>query len=161
MSVSQSSKKAASESKSVRARQERRRAAAYLLEQVIADRMEPRLAINRWPPADTAEDAEDMSVSVAMQALWYFEADEDRHGQEVFYLDAQLDLLKQMALLLKEDRDLPAYMLGAYSTDHRPSFYYPHKLLDNRLLNTLWFALRNKLRPWWAAWQKVWSSTIS
>jgi hypothetical protein len=157
--LSSHSEKTAYEPKRVIARQARRKAAAYLLEHVVTEKMEPRLAINRWPVTETLDDTEDLSVTVAMQALWHFEADEDRHKQEIFYLDAQLDLLSQMATLLKQDRDLPPYMLTIYPIDHRPNFYRAHTLKDKRLFTDFWLTLKATLRPWKAAFQKVWLST--
>ena len=37
-------------------------------------------------------------MAVAYQALWHFEADEDKQRAEVFYMDAQLELMRQMAV---------------------------------------------------------------
>jgi hypothetical protein len=102
---------------------QKRHQAAYLLEQVMDDRMEPRLAINRWPVLEAGE--EDLSLRIAQQALWHFESDEDRHQTEVFYLDAQLDLLKQIAFFLKQNKELPHYLIERYPLEHRPRFYKP------------------------------------
>jgi hypothetical protein len=132
-------------------RKARRLAAAKLLEMVIREEMQPRLAINRWPIIETAEDENDLSVKIAMQALWHFEADEDRHQIEVFYLDAQLELLRQMANFLKQDRDLPNYMLTMYPLDHRPDFYRAHSLFDKRIFKNL----KSAISPWYQVMRQV------
>ena len=83
---------------------QRRQSAARLLEAVLEERMEARVAINSWPeplrqlPVDKQPDP---SLEAAYQALWYFEADEERHHTEMFYLDAQLELLRQMAAMVR------------------------------------------------------------
>jgi hypothetical protein len=136
------------------ARTARRRQAAWLLEAVLEERMEARLAINRWPepfPDCPPEERADPSLDAAYQALWYFESDEERHHTEMFYLDAQLELLRQMAVFLKEGRDLPAYIRQAYSPEHHLSFYYPQ---------SWWESLRQELKQqiaaWVSAWKRVW-----
>lgn len=108
----------------------RRQYAAQLLEAVIDERMEPRLAINRWPePVELP----DPSLDAAWQALWHFEADEDKQQTEMFYLDAQLELLRQMALHLKAGRDLPAYFLRTYPEEHQVQFFYDISPVEDSL----------------------------
>ena len=125
---------------------------------VIREEMEPRLAINRWPVIGSETDEKDLSVKTAMQALWHFEADEDRHREELFYLDAQLELLKQMSAFLEQDRDFPAYMLTLYPLDHRPEFYRQHSLLDNRILAQITSMVKSSLAYWRNAINKVLAS---
>jgi hypothetical protein len=68
-------------------------------------------------------------LSCAYQALWHFEADEDKQQTELFYMDAQLELLRQMAGFLKEGQELPLYILRMYSPQQAVRFFYA--------------------RPWW------------
>jgi hypothetical protein len=127
-----------------------RQQAAQLLEAVVQERMEPRLAINRWPES---LESPDPSLEVAYQALWYFEADEERHRTELFYLDAQLELLRQMAAFLKADQTLPSYMRQAYTAEHQARFYYPHTVLQACRV----YGLR-AFQEVQSAWIAVWSS---
>lgn len=134
----------------------RRRQAAWLLEAVLEERMEARLAINRWPEPlsdRSPEEQADPSIDVAYQALWHFEADEERHRTELFYLDAQLELLRQMAAFLKEGRDLPPYIRQAYSSEHCLAFYYPRTWWE-----ALWYGLRRQGVAWASAWRRVWKT---
>jgi hypothetical protein len=100
---------------------DKRQRAAQLIEAVLDERIEPRIAINRWPESTTLPDA---SMFCAYQALWHFEADEEKHRSEMFYLDAQLELLRQIACFLKQGKDLPPYIIRMYSADHQTRFYY-------------------------------------
>jgi hypothetical protein len=103
----------------------RRLKAAGLLAAVIDESMEARLAINRWP---LKPDEPDASLDCAYLALWHFEADETKQQTIEFYLDAQLELLKQIAAHLKTGRDLPAHILHTYLPTARIRFYYPLSL---------------------------------
>ena len=123
---------------------ERRQQAAQLLDLVLDEQLEPRRAINRWPEMGAAFDP---SLEAAYQALWHFEADEDRHKQEVFYLDAQLELLKQMAGTLRQGHALPKYMTQAYSPDTHIRFFYGGPFLQELLQG-----LRNCVQ---SAWQGI------
>jgi hypothetical protein len=126
-----------------------RKQAAVLLEAVLDERLEPRLAINRWP--ETA-DCPDSSLDVAYQALWYFESDEERQKSELFYMDAQLELLKQIAGFLEQGQALPAYMHQVYSPESRVRFFYGATFLDDTRLQ-----LQRGLN--WLAefWRATWS----
>lgn len=98
-----------------------RQQAAQLIEAVLDERMEARLAILRWPEQGLLPDP---SLEIAYQALWHFEADETQQQSELFYLDAQLELLRQIAWFLKDGRDLPAHFLQGYSPAHQPRYFY-------------------------------------
>jgi len=139
-------------------RKKRRMAAATLLRMVIREEMQARLAINRWPVIENAADENDLSVKIAMQALWHFEADEDRHHEELFYLDAQLELLKQMSTFLEQDRDFPEYMLTLYPLDHRPEFYRPHSIQDRRLITQMSRYVTMCLAYWRNAFRQILAS---
>jgi hypothetical protein len=104
-----------------------RQQAAQLIEAVLDEALAPRLALNRWPPLPPGEP--DPSLLSAYQALWHFEADETQQQSEVFYLDAQLELLKQMAHYLARGADLPAYLQRAYPADHTVVFYRDKRVL--------------------------------
>ncbi len=104
-------------------RRERRQQAGCLLNDVLEERLAAQLAITRWPESG-AQDLPDPSLDTAWQALWHFEADEHRQKTELFYLDAQLELLRQMAGFLSQGQDLPAYFLHRYSKEHRIRFFY-------------------------------------
>ena len=92
------------------------------------ERLAPSVAINRWPDDGTAQDP---SVAVAYQALWHFEADEDKQRAEVFYMDAQLELMRQMAVTLGQGRPLPAHMLSGYNPDWQARYYFPSRPFDD------------------------------
>jgi hypothetical protein len=126
----------------------RRQKAAQLLEDVLDERMEPRLAINRWPEPGDMPDA---SLDTAWQALWHFEADEDKQQSELFYLDAQLELLRQIARFLKEGRDLPAYFLQPYPEDHQVRFFYDLPPVQDSLR-----LLRQVKARFWTLWSTAW-----
>lgn len=99
-----------------------RQQVAQLLNDVLDERITAQVAINRWPVPQVVVDP---SLECAFWALWHFEADEVQQQTEVYYLDAQLELLRQMAQFLAQGQDLPPYMLATY-TGHAPvRFYYP------------------------------------
>jgi hypothetical protein len=132
-----------------------RKQAAWLLEAVMDERMEARLAINSWPErvmgSDDGIEHRDLSLDAAYQALWYFESDEERHQNEMFYLDAQLELLRQMATFLKQGKELPAYMIRHYTPESYLQFYYPRNF---------WRALIHDTKHQIAAWAKAWKSAL-
>lgn len=126
----------------------RRHQAAQLLEDVLDERLVPQLAINRWPEPTNIPDE---SLDCAFKALWHFEADEQQQKSEVYYIDLQLELLRQMAVFLKKGHDLPAYLLSAYGVQPI-KFYYQR---------TPWKDYCIRVQERWARlvllWQKVWS----
>lgn len=125
-----------------------RQAAAALLEAVLEERLEPRLAIVRWPETG---DVSDLSLQVAYQALWHFESDEDKQQGELFYMDAQLELLSQMARFLRAGQSLPGYMLGTYSPDTRVQYFYGRDF---------WHDLGQELVRTWRWFHRLWRSTV-
>lgn len=105
----------------VQGKHARRLRAAQLIEAVLDEQVEPRLAINRWPEND---DSPDPSLDCAYQALWHFEADEDKQQSELFYMDAQLELLRQIANTLAKGQDLPPHILRMYYQQPPVRFFY-------------------------------------
>lgn len=82
------------------------------------------MALNRWPLAVGKSLAdEDASLLAAYQILWHFEADETEQQTQPFYLDAQLQLLSQVAQCLAQGQELPVYILKSYPAEHHPSYY--------------------------------------
>lgn len=92
----------------------RRRQAAELLLAVVGQQLTPRQGLSRWPAMPSHDALPDESLKAAYNALWHVEADEEAQQREMFYLDAQLELLRQMARYLAEGLDLPAFVLQAY-----------------------------------------------
>lgn len=99
----------------------RRQRAAQLLQAVINEEIEPRIAINRWPEPQQEQDA---SLDCAYLALWHFEADEEKQKTELFYMDAQLELLRQMARQLQTGQELPPYILSLYRGKKTVRFFW-------------------------------------
>lgn len=129
-----------------------RQQAARLLLDVIEERVEARVAINAWPETSLVPNSQpDLSLDAAYQALWHFEADEHRHKTELFYLDAQLELLRQMVRFLQEDRDLPLYIQNTYlKTPMTTRFFYARAFG-----NSLWFSGRKCLHSLLQAWRQA------
>lgn len=129
----------------------RRKRAAALLEAVLDEKIEPCIAINRWPQSDSSFDP---SLDCAFQALWHFESDTEKQATEIFYLDAQLELLRQMAHTLQQGESLPAYILQLYGAAPKARFFYDYSLLkeSNRLFkkNIEWF-----FELWHTAWKSI------
>lgn len=109
-----------------------RKAAGDLLEAVFDERVTPRYALNHWPVL--ADGWQDPSLDAAFQALWHFEADEEKQQTEVYYMDAQLELIKQMAAYLQQGKDLPHYLLKAYDKALASEYYREKKLVDESVL---------------------------
>lgn len=107
---------------------DRRLKAAKLLEAVIDESIEPRMAINRWPQG---LEMTDPSLECAYIALWHFEADEVPQKTELFYLDAQLELLRQIANHLKANQNLPPHILRTYLPISPVRFYTARSVLAN------------------------------
>lgn len=135
--------------------QAHRKQAAWLLEAVMDERMEARLAINSWPErvmgSDDGIDQYDPSLAAAYQALWYFESDEERQANELFYLDAQLELLRQMAAFLKQGKELPAYMIRHYCPEQALQFYY-----SRNFWQWLCYQAKHHKTEWLQAWKRAW-----
>lgn len=127
----------------------KRQRAAQLLEAVLDERIEPRIAINRWP--ENIEQP-DPSLNCAYQALWHFEADEEKQQTELFYMDAQLELLRQIANFLKSGQDIPLYIIRMYSPNYQARFYYPRSAWEDshQLLHRTWHGF---IRFWQQTWQ--------
>ncbi|HEY9746057.1 MAG TPA: hypothetical protein V6C99_07555 [Oculatellaceae cyanobacterium] len=97
-----------------------RKQVAELFEAVLDERITAQVAINRWPVPDTCLDP---SLTCAFWVLWHFEADEVQQQSELYYLDAQLELLRQIAFFFNRGQDLPPYILAAYSGQPPVRFY--------------------------------------
>ena len=125
----------------------RRQQAAQLLEAVINEQLSAQLAINRWPVLETNEDT---SLDCAFWALWHFEADELQQQSETYYLDVQLELLKQIAQFLKDGSDVPLYITARYADHPSIRFYIQH---------SPWQSYKVRVSARWnrflTLWQKV------
>lgn len=134
-------------------KQARRLRAAQLIEAVLDEQIEPRIAINRWPESDELADP---SLDCAYQALWHFEADGDKQQSELFYMDAQLELLRQIATSLAQGQDLPPYILRMYHQQTPVRFFYNVSFWQDSL------RFFNRLRGEFSdAWQRVWTFGLS
>jgi hypothetical protein len=131
----------------------KRQRAAQLLKAVLDERIEPRIAINRWPESNERPDP---SLNCAYQALWHFESDEDKQKNELFYMDAQLELLRQMVGFLKEGKDLPLYIIRMYSPSQPIRFFYPRSWWEES-----WRLLCRSWQEFMAYWQQIWHLCLS
>jgi len=137
----------------------RRKLAARLLEAVVDEEMTPQVALNRWPyqNPEALIDENDPSLDIAYQALWHFEADETQQKTEIFYLDAQLTLLQQMANTLALGQPLPEHLLEAYTPEHRARFFFNQPLWStyqtswSRWVMRLWEFIRRTAHQAWDA----------
>jgi hypothetical protein len=96
-----------------------RKQVSALIEAVLAEEISARTALNCWPTFCN----EDPSVACAYTMLWFFEADEDRHHQEMFYSDLQLKTLKEASGFLRKGEALPLSLLEAYQGVVAPPEY--------------------------------------
>lgn len=126
----------------------KRQRAAQLIEGILNEQIEPRIAINRWPESTDIPDA---SLTCAYQAVWHFEADEDKQKSEMFYMDAQLELLRQIASFLRQGKDLPPYIIRMYSPDHQTRFYYDRPWIEDSIL-----LIRQIWQRFMAFWKQIW-----
>lgn len=129
-------------------KQARRQRAAQLIEAVLDERIEPRIAINRWPEPNRELDP---SMDCAYQALWHFEADEDKQKSELFYMDAQLELLRQMARHLKTGQDLPPHILTLYRGKTHVRFHQSDTAIDESV---------NLFRRGWQEIRHIWNQAL-
>ncbi len=97
----------------------RRKQAADLMEGVLEERFKPVFALTRWPENQD----NDLSLDVAYHILWHHESDEDNQQQEVFYMDAQLELMTQVIRYMSQGKPLPPYFVSAYSPDMTTSLF--------------------------------------
>jgi hypothetical protein len=130
-------------------RLERRKKAAALLEAVLDETIEARIAINRWPESLNSPDP---SLDCAYLALWHFEADETQQKTEVFYMDAQLELLRQIVNHLEAGRELPPHILRIYIPTRPVRFYYPGSVwaATQRYVLVLWRKSQHTFSLAWA-----------
>lgn len=127
----------------------RRQQAAQLLEDVLDERLTAQVAINRWP---SPEDQKDPSLHCAFLALWHLEADEVQQQTEIYYMDAQLELLRQMSNYLKAGKDLPDYMLANYIKRPWIRFY-----LDQ----SLWKDYQLRIQQRWHHLSAIWNRALA
>lgn len=130
-------------------KQARRQRAAQLIEAVLDERVEPRIAINRWPEPTQEIDR---SLDCAYQALWHFEADEDKQKTELFYMDAQLELLRQIARHLQAGQDLPPYILALYRGKEQVRFFKAESAVIESF---------NLLRKCWREIRHIWEQALN
>lgn len=129
-------------------KQARRQRVAQLLEAILDERIEPRIAINRWPEPTKEIDP---SVDCAYQALWHFEADEDKQKSELFYMDAQLELLRQIARHLQGGQDLPPHILALYRGKKGVRFFKDVSMMTESL---------GLVRKFWQEIQHIWNQAL-
>lgn len=99
-----------------------RKQAAALLEAVLLEEVPARTALNCWPMLGN----QDPSIQCAYTMLWFLESDEDRHHQEVFYADVQLQTLRDALTYLRRGESLPVSLLREYQATQAPPEYSPH-----------------------------------
>lgn len=87
-----------------------RQKVAGVLNQVLLQQITPRQGLNTWP----AMSGQDESVDAAYMALMYFEGDEDRQKEELFYADAQLAHLAEIADTLAKGEALEEIVVSQY-----------------------------------------------
>lgn len=132
-----------------------RQEASRLIGQVLDERISPRFALNRWPGDPDAE--ADASLASAYQALWHFEADEEQQQKELYYLDAQMELLKQMARHLASGNVLPDYLCRSYPKDHTVLYYEEKRVLKEavELTHRVALSLWSNLAETWQTARRV------
>ena len=96
-----------------------RKQIAALIQAVLDDEISPQTALNCWSPLAN----EDPSIHCAYTMVWYYEADDERHFQEVYYSDLQVQLLQEVCTLLKAGQALPEQMIKQYSAIKAPYEY--------------------------------------
>lgn len=110
---------------------------------VLDETLTVQQALNQWPLPRGV----DRSVDSALQALCYFEGDEDRHKTEVFYVDTQWQYLHQMAQLMAQGQPIPEFITELYhrgeSANHQVGYYSPTQ------------ALTHPIRKPLTAWQRL------
>lgn len=124
----------------------RRKQAADLMEGVLEERFKPVFALTRWPENQD----NDLSLDVAYHILWHHESDEDNQQQEVFYMDAQLELMTQVIRHMSQGKALPPHFLAAYSPDMTTSLFK-----ERTFLQELGIMMRQALRYFTEAWKQV------
>ena len=97
-------------------KQEIRAYAGQLLWAVFDDILSSQNALLQYPTEGLADD---LSLEAAYQALWHFESDEHWQNTEIYYLDAQLALLKTMAKALMANQDFPEMLCNTYPKQGR------------------------------------------
>lgn len=126
---------------------ERRRLhAGRLIEGVLNEELSAGYALTRWPMPPKKDGEPDLSLQAAYQALWHFEADADRQRSELFYMDAQMELLSQISRYLCHGRPLPAHMLNAYHNSYSCREHRAGYFLNRDLFDTVFDALVHGIR---------------
>ncbi|MBX2861810.1 MAG: hypothetical protein KTR14_11300 [Vampirovibrio sp.] len=100
-----------------------RKKAGQLIQSVLEERITPSMALSQWPYFYNGNYLHDETLNAAYQALWHFESDEDHQQDELYYMDIQLELLKQVASYLCRGKDLPGHILAAYPNKGNIIFY--------------------------------------
>ncbi|MEM0951398.1 MAG: hypothetical protein AAGI66_04540 [Cyanobacteria bacterium P01_H01_bin.74] len=98
-----------------------RKLAGQLMEAVYDGELSVQKALNKWPVYPNSNDS---SLNAAFKILFFFEADEGLHQTEPFYADAQLQLILEVSLTLKQNKDLPPHMISTYAQIQLPNQFY-------------------------------------
>lgn len=96
-----------------------RKQVAALLKAVMNDEVEAKEAINTWPCYCN----QDISVICAYTMLWYWESDDERRFQEMFYADVQLEQMKRAVEALEKGWSLPPDLIIGYQGRLAPYEY--------------------------------------
>ncbi len=106
-----------------------RKRAGALMHQLLWDETTANEALTYWPTLQKGLLPDD-SLQVAYQLVWHFECDEGMAGQgprytELFYMDIQLELLKQCAGYLLAGHPLPQDIITCYTYYEPPNRWQP------------------------------------
>lgn len=116
-----------------------RQQTAQLLNGVLAEALTPQQAVNHWP----CPQGVDASIDLAMQALLHFESDEDEQQTELYYLDAQLQWLGDIANVLSVGESLSPAMLQGLTPDLSTGYYDPDRAKWGPLLTLFQWLAKN------------------
>ncbi len=120
-----------------------RKRAGALMHQLLWDETTANEALTYWPTLQKGLLPDD-SLQVAYQLVWHFECDEGMAKQglrytELFYMDIQLELLKQCAGYLLMGHPLPQDIITCYTyyeppTKWQPRYFNPKPLATMELM---------------------------
>ena len=96
-----------------------RRQVAALLKAVLDDAVEAKEALNCWPCYCNR----DTSVICAYTMLWYWESDDERRFQEIYYADVQIEQIRRAIDSLEKGLSLPPDLIIGYQGRLAPYEY--------------------------------------